>query len=93
MTAMGLLNIAGLAYLASVPLLVWIYRRSRRNRRVEISSIIPWRVLKESVVRSSLFRADLLFWLQMAMLLALVLAACRPYWRGEIGRASCRGRG
>lgn len=82
MTAMGLLNIAGLAYLASVPLLVWIYRRSRRKRRVEISSIIPWRVLKESVVRSSLFRADLLFWLQMAMLLALVLAACRPYWRG-----------
>lgn len=78
---MGFLNLAGLAYLAAVPVLIWIYRRSRKKRRVEISSIIPWRVLKESVVRSSLFRADLLFWVQLAILLALVLAACRPYWR------------
>jgi hypothetical protein len=82
---MGFLNLAGLAYLVSVPVLVWIYRRSRKKRRVEISSIIPWRVLKESVVRSSLFRADLLFWVQLALLLALVLAACRPYWqRGAV---------
>ena len=79
---MGFLNLAGLAYLASIPALIWIYRRSRKKRRVEISSIIPWRVLKESVVRSSLFRADLLFWVQLAILIALILAACRPSWRG-----------
>ena len=75
------MNLFGLAYLASVPVLIWIYRRSRKKRRVEISSIIPWRLLRESVVRSSLFRADLLFWVQLAILLALTLAACRPYWR------------
>ena len=33
-------------------------------------------------MRSSLFRADLLFWVQLAILIALILAACRPYWRG-----------
>ena len=75
---MGLLNPAGIAWLVSVPALIWIYRRSRKKRRIEISSIIPWRVLKESVVRSSLFRADLLFWVQLAILLSLAAAACRP---------------
>ncbi len=82
---MGLLNPAGIAWLVSVPALIWIYRRSRKKRRIEISSIIPWRVLKESVVRSSLFRADLLFWVQLAILLSLAAAACRPYWRGAAG--------
>jgi hypothetical protein len=78
---MGLANITGLVYLLSVPALIYIYYFSRKKKRVEISSIIPWRLLRESVVRSSLFRADLLFFLQLLLLLTLVVAACRPFWR------------
>ena len=70
-------------FLLSIPALIYIYRFSRKKKRVEISSIIPWRLLRESVVRTSLFRADLLFYLQFLLLLALVAAACRPYWGGR----------
>lgn len=78
---MGIANLYGLIYLLSVPALIYIYYFSRKKKRVEISSIIPWRLLKESVVRSSLFRADLLFYLQLALLLLLAAAACGLYWR------------
>ncbi|MCX6339081.1 MAG: BatA and WFA domain-containing protein [Candidatus Aureabacteria bacterium] len=87
---MGLANLSGLIYLLSVPALVYIYYFSRKKKRVEISSIIPWRLLRESVVRSSLFRADLLFYLQLALLLILVTAACRPYWRSAAPEAQGR---
>ncbi len=78
---MGLANLPALIYLVSVPILIYIYYFSRKKRQVEISSIIPWRLLKKSVVTSSLFKADLLFYLQLLGLLILVLAACGPYWR------------
>lgn len=81
----GLANVAALGYLLTVPALILIYYFSRKSRRVEVSSIIPWRLLKNSIVRSSLFRADLLFYLQLLLLLILVLCACRPYW-GRSGR-------
>jgi len=87
---MGLANLSGLVYLLSIPALVYIYYFSRKKKRVEISSIIPWRLLRESVVRSSLFRADLLFYLQLALLLILAIAACRPYWRSAAPDAGGR---
>lgn len=79
---MGFSNLPALIYLLSIPVLIYIYYFSRKKKRVEISSIIPWRLLKESVIASSLFRADLLFYVQLLGLLVLVLAACRPYWEG-----------
>ena len=82
---MGLANLSGLIFLVSIPALILIYYFSRKKKRVEISSIIPWRLLRESVVTSSLFRADLLFFLQLLLLVGLVLAACRPYWRQRAG--------
>lgn len=87
---MGLSNPYGLIYLLAVPALIYLYYFSRKKKRVEISSIIPWRLLRESVVRSSLFRADLLFYLQLALLLLLAAAACGPYWRSAAPEA--RGR-
>lgn len=85
----GLANVAALGYLLTVPALILIYYFSRKSRRVEVSSIIPWRLLKNSIVRSSLFRADFLFYLQLLLLLILVLCACRPYW----GRSGCEEEG
>jgi hypothetical protein len=83
---MGFTNLTALIYLVSIPALIYIYYFSRKKKRVEISSIIPWRLLRESVITSSLFRTDLLFYLQLALLLLLVGAACRPYWKwGERG--------
>jgi len=79
---MCLLNLFGLFYLASIPALIYIYYFSKKRKRVEISSIIPWKRLRDSVVRSSLFQADLLFYLQLGLFALLTLAACRPYWRG-----------
>jgi hypothetical protein len=80
---MGFANLPSLVYLVSIPVLIYIYYFSRRKRRVEISSIIPWRMLRESVITSSLFKADVLFYVQLLGLLVLVLAACRPYWHRQ----------
>ncbi|MEJ2745718.1 MAG: VWA domain-containing protein, partial [bacterium] len=87
---MGIANLTGLIYLLCIPALIYIYYFSRKKKRVEISSIVPWRLLKESVVKSSLFRADLLFWLQLALLLLLATAACGPYWRSAVPEAQGR---
>lgn len=77
----GLANIAGLAYLISIPVLVFIYYHLRKIRRREVSSLILWRSLRKHLTRRRRFRADFLFYLQLLILLLLVLAAARPYWR------------
>ena len=57
---MGFINLLAFGYLALIALVVLIYFLSKKKYIVAVPSIIPWSVLKEDVVRSRLFRIDLL---------------------------------
>ncbi len=81
---MGFINLIALGYLASISLVVLIYFFSKKKTVIEVSSIIPWKVLKEDVVRSRLFKVDLLFLLQILALLLLIFFLARPYLRSSI---------
>jgi len=81
---MGFINLIALGYLASISLVVLIYFFSKKKTVIEVPSIIPWKVLKEDVVRSRLFKVDLLFLLQILALLLLIFFLTRPYLRSSI---------
>lgn len=81
---MGFINLIALGYLASISLVVLIYFFSKKKNVIEVPSIIPWKVLKEDVVRSRLFKVDLLFLLQILALLLLIFFLARPYLRSSI---------
>ncbi|MEE9605348.1 MAG: VWA domain-containing protein [Candidatus Scalindua sp.] len=81
---MGFINLIALGYLALISLVVLIYFFSKKKNVIEVPSIIPWKVLKEDVVRSRLFKVDLLFLLQILALLLLVFFLTRPYLRSSI---------
>jgi len=81
---MGFINLIALGYLALISLVVLIYFFSKKKNVIEVPSIIPWKVLKEDVVRSRLFKVDLLFLLQILALLLLIFFLTRPYLRSSI---------
>jgi len=81
---MGFINLIALGYLASISLVVLIYFFSKKKTVIEVPSIIPWKVLREDVVRSRLFKVDLLFLLQILALLLLIFFLTRPYLRSSI---------
>ncbi|HHT9152886.1 MAG TPA: vWA domain-containing protein [Candidatus Hypogeohydataceae bacterium YC40] len=76
---MGILNILALAYLATIALIVLIYLIRRKRKVIPVSSFIPWRDLKESKIRSKAFLMDILFFLQIVILILLTLSLTRPY--------------
>jgi len=49
-----------------------------------VPSIIPWSILKEDAVRSSFFRIDMLFLLQILLLLLLVFFLSHPYLKSNL---------
>lgn len=72
-----------------VPLVLFYFLKLRRPR-LEVPSLYLWRqVLNDSRVNSPFqrFKRNLLLLLQLLALIALVLAAMQPYWRGREGRA------
>ncbi len=76
---MGILNLLALAYLGTIALLVLIYLFKKKRKVIHVSSFIPWRELRESTVRTRFFLADILFFLQIAILVLLTLSLARPY--------------
>jgi hypothetical protein len=67
--------------LASVPALVGIYLLHRRYRRVPVSSLMLWldpRPARQGGTRVERLRTPLLFFLELAALVLLVLAAAEP---------------
>ena len=76
---MGILNLLALAYLAAIALLVVIYLFRKKRKVIHVSSLIPWKDLKEGTVRTRFFLADTLFFLQIIILSLLALALARPY--------------
>ena len=80
---MTLLNPAGLIFGIFVAGLVLLYLWERRQRRVDVPSMLLWEVVPESVVRRSRFQPDSLFWLQLAGLVCLVVGLANPYFEGS----------
>ncbi len=81
---MGFINLLAFGYLSLISLVVLIYFFSKKKNVVEVPSIIPWKVLREDVVRSRFFKVDLLFLLQMLLLLLLIFFLTRPYLKSSI---------
>ena len=81
---MGFLNLIALGYLSLISLVVLIHFFSRKKNVVEVPSIIPWKVLKVDVVQSRIFRVDLLFLLQILLLILLAFFLARPFLKSNI---------
>ncbi len=76
---MGILNLFALAYLATIGLVVLIYLIRKKRKTILIPSFIPWRGIKEGVVRKRFFLLDTLFFLQITILSLLTLFLAQPY--------------
>ena len=76
---MGILNPAALPFVALLGVLVLIYLRQRTRTRIEVPSLLFWTDVPEDRVRSRRFRPDLLFLLQVLLLLLLIGGLLHPY--------------
>ncbi|MGR3293058.1 MAG: vWA domain-containing protein [Candidatus Scalindua sp.] len=81
---MGFLNLLAFGYLSLIGLVVFLYIFNKKKNIVHVSSLIPWDVLKEDSVRSRVFKIDLLFVLQILLILLLVFFLARPYLKSII---------
>ena len=81
---MGFINLLAFGYLASIGLVVFFYVFNRKKNIVHVSSLIPWNILKEDTVRSRVFKIDLLFVLQILLILLLVFFLAKPYLKSSI---------
>jgi hypothetical protein len=77
----GFLNPNNLVYALSLALLILIYLRSRSRPTIEVSSLMLFEELPAPVASVRHVRIDLLFWLEMAALCALILAIAGLYVR------------
>ena len=77
---MGILNPAALPFVSLLGVLILIYLRQRTRTRIEVPSLLFWTDVPEDRVRSRRFRPDLLFLLQILLLLLLIGGLLHPYW-------------
>ena len=77
---MGILNPAALPFVSLLGVLLLIYLRQRTRTRIEVPSLLFWTDVPEDRVRSRRFRPDLLFLLQVLLLLLLIGGLLHPYW-------------
>ena len=76
---MTLLSPLGLLGLASIPVLLWLWRLVSTHRHIRVSSLVPFEhLLKRSAKRRTHLVVNALFWLQLAALLGLALALAQP---------------
>lgn len=76
---MGFLNPAAWLFGALYAVLVALYLWQRQRRQVDVPSLLLWQDVPEEIVRSSRFRPDLLFFLQLLILTLLIAALAKPY--------------
>ena len=80
---MGFLNLLAFGYLSLIGIVVFIYFFSKKKNIVHVPSLIPWGIIKEDRVRSKIFNIDLLFWLQILLILLLVFFLAHPYLKSS----------
>ena len=81
---MGFLNLLAFGYLSLIGLVVFFYVFNKKKNIVHVPSLIPWGILKEDTVRSRIFKIDLLFLLQILLILLLVFFLAKPYLKSSI---------
>lgn len=63
----------------SIPVLLWLWRLASTYRQVRVPSLIPFeQLLRKSSNRRTRLVTNVLFWIQLLALLAMVLALARP---------------
>ena len=78
----------GLAFLLSLPVIVWLHLRRRRPRRVVVPSLAPWLALAPSQPpRRRRIPPTVLLLLHLAAATCLALALAAPTLRGQSGVA------
>jgi hypothetical protein len=77
---MGFLNPTALLFGGLYAVLVVLYLWQRQRRQVDVPSLLLWQDVPEEVVRSSRFRPDLLFFLQLLILTLLIAGLAQPYF-------------
>ena len=75
----GIANPAGALALAAVGVLVVLHLYGRRQRTVPVGTLFLWRRVPAEPLDRRRFRPDLLFVLQLVLLLALIAGLVRPY--------------
>ena len=84
---MSFLSPWGLAWLASIPVLIWIWRFTSSQRRTTVASLTPFeRLLKRQPKRLTRLVVNALFWLQLAALLGGACALAQPVVWSRHGR-------
>jgi len=76
---LGLEAPVGLAALAAIAPLVWLYLRLRRRPPQLVSSLVLWRSIPEAKLVKRRPRPPLLFLIQVLLIVALGLALARPF--------------
>jgi hypothetical protein len=79
MNGLGLANPAGAFAFAAVAILVALYLFDRRRRTIPVGSLFLWQRIAARRIERQRVRADLLFVLQLLLLLALATGYLRPY--------------
>lgn len=77
---MGFLNPAAWLLSPLIAVLIALYLWERQRRRVDVPSLLLWEAVPDAMVRTSRFRPDLLFFLQLLLLSLLILGFARPYF-------------
>jgi hypothetical protein len=70
-----------------VAVLIALYLWERSRRRIDVPSLLLWRVVPDAVIRTNRFRPDWLFVLQCLLLGLLVAGLADPYLRDRPSQA------
>lgn len=79
MSGVGFANPAGVLAFGAVAVLVALYLFDRRRRSIPVGTLFLWRQITPRRIERQRFRIDLLFLLQLLLLLALAIGYLRPY--------------
>ncbi len=86
-TDMAFLSPLGLVWLASIPVLIWLWRFAASRQRTIIPSLVPFEhLLRRPPTRRSRLILNWLFWLQLAALSLISLALAQPVLVGPKAR-------
>ncbi|MGR3177756.1 MAG: vWA domain-containing protein [Candidatus Anammoxibacter sp.] len=81
---MGLLNLIALSYLSIISIIAFLHFFNRHSTPIYVPSLIPWQDIKTDVVTSRMLRVNLLFLLQMFLIILLSVFLARPYFSSDI---------
>ncbi len=82
---MGFLNPNAFLFASLYAVLIALYLWERYRRHVEVPSLLLWEAVPEASVRTSRFRPDLVFLLQLLLLTLLIAGLAQPYLAGRAG--------